>query len=279
MNDQTSRIEVIWGHRLLDDGFTSLPNILIRNYRKLDISHGEWGFICTLLTYKHDERDPYPSQETLADHLEVSVRQIKKWVLSLVEKQLLLVGQRRNTKNRQFGSAVYNFKPLIQATLKLIGEQPLPETKSDWDIEYRNPSVLEVHTAPKEPQVHLVSVLEVPTDPVPEVHPKRTSNKTTNENNNKVIVVAVQKEIEIILGSSIRTIKKLIPHWIEQFGPDNIIQVAQYIASTRDKYDNIIGAFRAAVETGWMIHNETAATRESIKDERYANFYKLFPDT
>lgn len=180
MSEQSTRIEVIWGSRLLDDGFTSIPNILIRNYRKLGISHGEWGLICTLLTYKHDARDPYPSQETLAEHLDVTVRQIKKWVESLVDKKLLFVGRRRNSTTKVFGSAVYNFKPLIQAALQLVGEQPLPSGIEDWNIEYRDPSVLEVHVGPGEPEVHLAPVPEVPLDPVPEVHPK-----ITIENNNR----------------------------------------------------------------------------------------------
>ncbi len=147
-------IETIWGIKTLDEGFTIIPNIIIRNYRRLNISHGEWGLICTLLTYKHDERDPYPSQETLASHLGVSVRQIKKWVDGLVDKKLLIVGQRRNTKNNQYGNSVYNFKPLIQAALKLVGP---PEVMSDpaWEIRYRIPGVPEVPTEPSVPEAHL----------------------------------------------------------------------------------------------------------------------------
>lgn len=278
MEEQKTPLEVIWGHRLLDEGFTAIPNIVIRNYRTLGIEHGEWGFICTLLTYKHDQRDPYPSQETIAEHMKVSVRQVKKWSESLVVKNLLLVGQRRHVKNRQFGSAVYNFKPLIQAALALVGEAPLPESNSDWDVEYREPGVPEVHLDPRVPEVHTVLVPQVHPDPVPEVHPKRSlENKHVEKNNNTL--VAVQKEIEFNLGKPIHSLLSLLPGWIEQHGLDKLIDLARYMGSKRDKWENIVGAYRTAVTELWEVELQTAittGTRE--RDERYVEFYRLFPD-
>ncbi|WP_157067117.1 helix-turn-helix domain-containing protein [Alicyclobacillus shizuokensis] len=165
------KLEAIWGHRLLDEGFLAIPNIIVRNYRRLGIEHGEFGFICAVLTYKHDGRDPYPSQETLAEHLQCSTRQIRKWADSLEKKGLLLIGQRRNRQSKQFGNVVYNFRPLIEAALKLVGEKPLPASKEDWDVEYRQPVEPEV---PAEPQIPVE--LQVPTGntglqvpPVPEL--------------------------------------------------------------------------------------------------------------
>ena len=69
LDQGNDRLEAIWGHRLLDEGFLGIPNIIVRNYRKLGIEHGEFGFICTILTYKHDVKDPYPTEDKLAAHL------------------------------------------------------------------------------------------------------------------------------------------------------------------------------------------------------------------
>ncbi|WP_091161967.1 helix-turn-helix domain-containing protein [Paenibacillus sp. 453mf] len=80
---ENSKLEIIWGNRLLDEGFTSLPNLLVRNYRRLGIQHGEFGFITVLLSYKHDARDPFPSRKTLADNLDCSEKQIDKWIKAL----------------------------------------------------------------------------------------------------------------------------------------------------------------------------------------------------
>src|SRR4051794_38254652 len=96
---ESSRMEIMWGVALLDEGFTSIPNLLIRNYRRISIEHGEYGFISQLLSYKHDARDPYPSRELLAENLCCSTRQIDKWIKSLKNKGLLRTGRRRNIHN------------------------------------------------------------------------------------------------------------------------------------------------------------------------------------
>jgi len=158
--ENKNHVEIIWGIPLLDQGFTSIPNILIRNYRKLDIQHGEWGFISVLLTYKHDTRDPYPSRVALAEHLCVSEKQIDKWVKSLKEKGLLITGRRRNKTTKRWDNTVYNFKPLIDAALILVGEKPTPESDSydiEWDIEPRVPEVL----MEQEPEVSMGMLPEV----------------------------------------------------------------------------------------------------------------------
>lgn len=182
------RIEAIWGVKLLDEGFLSIPNILVRNYRKLGIEHGEWGLICTILTYKHDTRDPYPSQETLAEHLGVSRKQIEKWTKSLHEKGLVLIGQRRNVNSKKFGNAVYNFRPLIDAALSLVGEKPLPsQVQNEWNIEYKKPSELEVGAAMEpqvgtEPEVGTALEPQVGMESEPQVRTNR-SLEYTHENN------------------------------------------------------------------------------------------------
>ncbi len=179
----TSTLEAIWGVRLLDEGFLGMPNLVVRNYRQLGIEHGEFGLICTILTYKHDNRDPYPSHETLAEHLQCSTRQVRKWIDNLEAKQLLRVGRRRNKENKQLGPMVYNFHPLIDAALQLVGEKPLPETAEQWDIEYQKPLESEVplaqnaHKKPLEPQVPVANLLE---PEVPNLGPEVPVNRLIN---------------------------------------------------------------------------------------------------
>lgn len=161
-------IEAVWGHRLLDEGFLAIPNIVVRNYRHLGIEHGEFGFICTILTYKHDTKDPYPSQEKLAAHMKCSTRQVQKWIDSLYNKGLLLVGQRQHPTKKQWGHNVYNFRPLIEKALAYVGQSPLPPDPDDYDIVYKKPSVPEVRMeseSPSEPEVRTVPEVR----PVPEV--------------------------------------------------------------------------------------------------------------
>jgi hypothetical protein len=173
-----NRMEIMWGVRLLDEGFTPLPNLLVRNYRKLSIEHGEWGLICQILTYRHDSRDPYPSRDELADHLCCSWRQIEKWVASLKAKGLLKTGRRRNAHNKQWDNRVFNFKPLLDAVLTLVGEQILPPTPEEYEI------IWDDENEPCVPEVHVGLTPEVHVGLVPEVH---TKNKIKKENLKELI--------------------------------------------------------------------------------------------
>ena len=186
-NRVNSHVEIIWGVRLLDDGFTAIPNLIIRNYRKLGIEHGEWGLICQLLTYKHDERDPFPSRKELAENLCCSERQIDKWVKSLREKKLIRTGTRRNSHNKQFAGTVYSLKPLLDACLGLVGEPALPPSADEFEIiwdDEKEPCELQVRTEPCEPQVR------VPCEP-------QVRTKIKRENNNSFVCLGAPAEIAV----------------------------------------------------------------------------------
>lgn len=79
---------------------------LARCYRKLNITHGEWGLICTVFTYDVDDWTFYVSEEALARHLNCGIRQIGKWLYSLREKGFLTI--ERNSRGKGF-----NFKQLV----------------------------------------------------------------------------------------------------------------------------------------------------------------------
>lgn len=199
-----NRMEIIWGTRLLDEGFTSIPNILIRNYRKLKIEHGEYGFISQLLSYKHDARDPYPSRELLAENLCCSTRQIDKWVKSLRTKGLLRTGRRRNVHNKQWDNAVYSFKPLLDSLLRLIGEQELPAPAEEFEVIWDDETD---KNEPRVPEVRMGSVPEVRMGLVPEVRTKRKSKKENIKDDCLIEasaeIAAARSEISVSLESDL----------------------------------------------------------------------------
>lgn len=131
------RMEVIWGKRILDNGWLNVPNMIVRCYRHLGIEHGEFGFIMNILTYKHDSRDPYPSRQTLAGNMKCSTKQISKWSESLLSKGLIKIGQRIDNDGT-FGNNVYNFEPLIEACLQLLEEEHGPEEVDQENIRWRS---------------------------------------------------------------------------------------------------------------------------------------------
>jgi len=185
MSVENSHIEIVWGIGLLDEGFTSVPNLLIRNYRKMGIEHGEMGLILNLLTYKHDARDPYPSRESLSNNLACNVRQINKWVKSLKDKQLIRTGRRRNVHTKQWDNTVYSLKPLIDELLKVVGYEPIP-VQETFEIEWDDD--------PQVPQVPMDQYPQVPMDQYPQVPTKIKRSKIKTIKNNE--------EEEYIVGAS-----------------------------------------------------------------------------
>ena len=124
VTNHTTPIEIIWGARLLEKGFTAVPNILLRNYRKLGITDSEWGFLCNLLSYKHDERDPHPSQQTLAENMGITTRQVRNLSTSLQSKGFMLVTHRPNRPVQKYGTTLsYNFSPLMRKLLELMDNE------------------------------------------------------------------------------------------------------------------------------------------------------------
>ncbi len=106
-------------------------------------------------------------------------------------------------------------------------------------------------------------------------------SKQSNDNNNTV--AAVQREIESCLGAPIPSLSKLLPDWIESHGTERLIELARYIGSTPDKWDNIVGTYRSAVTEVWDVQSQVAAAAalnepKKVRDERYSAFYELYPD-
>ena len=95
-----------WGEEVLAKGYTRIPNVFLRHYRQMGLEHGEFGFLCLLLSYKHGKGDPFPKQATLAQAMGVSVKQIRKWMQSVEAKGFLWVEHAKGT-NR------YHLKPLF----------------------------------------------------------------------------------------------------------------------------------------------------------------------
>lgn len=158
---ETTKFEIIWGNEIKNDGFAMIPNVLIRNYRKLGIQHGEFGFLAALLTFKHDARNPYPSRKTLAEILDCSEPQITKWVTSLKKKGFLKTAQTRNEDNT-WNTPTYDITPLIQKLISFV--KPLiPEVKKNNE--------------PVIPQVNEPLIPEVNDPVIPEVSTKRDLNK------------------------------------------------------------------------------------------------------
>ncbi len=111
------RIIVRFGDEVLQAGFTSVPNLVLNHYAELGITCAEMMFIVHIWQYWWSEKDPYPSLQTIAARMNVSLRQVHNYVSGLKKKQFLVVNQRFITGRGQTTSE-YDFAQLIGTVVK-----------------------------------------------------------------------------------------------------------------------------------------------------------------
>jgi DNA replication protein len=100
----SSRIIVRFGEAILDAGFTTVPNLVLRHFSALGITHSEMLFTVCVWQYWWTEKDPYPALGTIAAQLGVSWRQTQRYAKSLEAKGYLTITHRNGTDGGQLTS-------------------------------------------------------------------------------------------------------------------------------------------------------------------------------
>ena len=106
----SDRINAIWGFDVVDEGWTSVPNVLIRNQVDLNITSEELNLILQVMSFKFDVDNPYPKTETIAERMGVKKRQAFNISQSIKAKGYL-------EKYQHDGKTVWNFKGLMVAMM------------------------------------------------------------------------------------------------------------------------------------------------------------------
>nr|NIP30313.1 hypothetical protein [Candidatus Dadabacteria bacterium]NIQ17139.1 hypothetical protein [Candidatus Dadabacteria bacterium] len=113
-----TRIVQIWGD-ILDEGFTSVPNLLLRYRSALGIKPKHLTLIIDIMSFKWDRYSPFPSYSTLARRAGVEERSIKRITQDLEELNLLIKEPRFNEETGAQITTIFDFRPLVK---KLIEE-------------------------------------------------------------------------------------------------------------------------------------------------------------
>jgi hypothetical protein len=106
-----------WGNEVFDDGVMNAPQCIAR-YGNRFLSGGELSFIMCLMSYKYDNRNPFPSQEQIAKDMGVQLRQVERWVSSLFNNKGLINIYERYLENGVRTSNEYDFAPLLEKCLE-----------------------------------------------------------------------------------------------------------------------------------------------------------------
>lgn len=113
-----TKIVQIWGE-ILDEGFTSVPNILLRYRSKIGLKPKHIMLIIDIMSYKWDAGYPFPSYATLSQRSGVEERSVKRITQDLEELGLLVKTPRFDSQTGAQVTTVFDFRPLVT---KLIEE-------------------------------------------------------------------------------------------------------------------------------------------------------------
>jgi ribosomal protein L37E len=108
-----------FGKVIADYGIAAVPLLLFRLQGALGLSPQETWFIACVLSYKWDERDPYPSLSEISKLSGVPPSTLREYKSSLVKKGLLRIKERHLPDGRSLSHA-YDFTPLFRRIEKLI---------------------------------------------------------------------------------------------------------------------------------------------------------------
>ncbi len=132
-----TRIVQIWGD-ILDEGFTSVPNLLLRYRSALGIKPKHLTLIIDIMSFKWDRYSPFPSYSTLAKRAGVEERSIKRITQDLEELHLLIKEPRFNENTGAQITTIFDFRPLVKKLTEEMHkqdfyEQPTEENTRDLE--------------------------------------------------------------------------------------------------------------------------------------------------
>lgn len=140
-----SRIVQIWGD-VLDEGFTSVPNILLRYRSSLGIKSHHLALIIDIMSFKWDSENPFPSYSALAERADMTERRIMQTTQELERLNLLIRTQRFDEDTGVQITTIFDFRPLIQK---------LKEEMHKAEIEHKPSTTHRARTHKKEVELHL----------------------------------------------------------------------------------------------------------------------------
>lgn len=126
-----SRIVQIWGD-ILDHGFTSVPNILLRYRSNLGIRSQHLALIIDIMSFKWDSENPFPSYSTLAQRAGVDERSIKRITQDLEELNLLIKTPRFDEESGAQITTIFDFRPLVKKLTEEMDKTTFEE--KSWTV-------------------------------------------------------------------------------------------------------------------------------------------------
>ncbi len=111
--EKKGNITASFGNDLVAEGYTSVPNLLLKYYPKIGISDSEMMLIIQLLRLKCFDNKPFPSQEQIAECMAGDSAKVKAEMAALIEKEIISLCYYFDEENGEVMST-YSLEPLFE---------------------------------------------------------------------------------------------------------------------------------------------------------------------
>ncbi|WP_375144189.1 helix-turn-helix domain-containing protein [Escherichia coli] len=113
-------ILAIWGQNILSEGWTTIPNVLMKSQSKLNISNSELVLLLHLISFIHSPfAKIYPSIKLLSDRMNQDRRTIQRTMRKLEDKQLVRKRIRSESKHDVGLTNTYDVDPLMRQLIAI----------------------------------------------------------------------------------------------------------------------------------------------------------------
>lgn len=119
--------EVTTGEQLEKGGYFVAYNMVIRNVKKVfDLTEGEFSCLIMLFSYAGADKDKcFPSQDALAEDLNVTGRTVRRYLDGLMKKGVIDIYNRQNKNNMKITN-VYDLSPCLRKIRELFCSEEEP---------------------------------------------------------------------------------------------------------------------------------------------------------
>ncbi|GMA65775.1 helix-turn-helix domain-containing protein (plasmid) [Alicyclobacillus fastidiosus] len=300
-----------------ENGYGDVSQMVMRDKNLSGPARLIYAYLCTFAGGNlEDERIAWPSVSTILEELDMSQNTFYKHRKQLIEAGYIECWQENHG---QFQRTMYRIVKEAPY-LKNYGTDRIAKIEVRQSTKTAERKICEQNTNRSfTTTITKTNTINTTTTTNTEPNEATKPSKRTESKSDSVVVSdidfqslgSLRTEIESRLGVSIRSLIPKLGQWLTVYGREYIIEKAEYI-SIRGDWNNLLGAFRRAVEDNWtaipnikgtktkraLVDDDLAAidrkweeehranvmqyasnaVQKPIHDERYANFYKLFPD-
>lgn len=130
-------VTAAFGNDLITFGTTGVPNLLIKNYKLLNISDTEMMLLIHLFRLRSEENLLFPTPEILAKFIYGGLAQVKNDLQSLIEKNLIVITEFYDENSGEILEG-YDFEPLFEKLSEVWACAKLKEIERTQKILEKN---------------------------------------------------------------------------------------------------------------------------------------------